>query len=66
MPSLFLTGYENETIEEFLKKLQSEGITTVIDVREIPLSRKYGFSKKQLIEQLDTLGIKYFHFPKSW
>lgn len=64
MPSLFLTGYENETIEEFLQKLQEQGITIVIDVREIPLSRKYGFSKKQLMGKLQELGIKYFHFSQ--
>jgi uncharacterized protein (DUF488 family) len=64
MPHLFLTGYENETIEEFLKKLKRNGITTVIDVREIPLSRKNGFSKKNLRKTLFNLGIKYYHFPR--
>ena len=64
MPNLFLTGYEQETIEEFVAKLLRNGITTVIDVREIPLSRKNGFSKVHLQARLKKLGINYCHFPK--
>ena len=63
MKNLFLTGYEKETIEDFLKKLKANNITTVIDVREIPLSRKNGFSKNNLARLLKENGIKYFHFP---
>jgi len=63
MKKLFLTGYEKETIESFIKKLKAQNITTVIDVREIPLSRKNGFSKKALSLLLRQNNIKYFHFP---
>lgn len=64
MPKLYLTGYEKETIEEFLDKLEIAGITTVIDVREIPLSRKNGFSKANLQKLLTERGIIYYHFPE--
>ena len=64
MPKLYLTGYEKETIEEFLDKLEKSGITTVIDVREIPLSRKNGFSKVNLKKILRERGIDYYHFPE--
>ena len=64
MPKLYLTGYEKETIEQFLGKLQREGITTVIDVREIPLSRKNGFSKANLERLLHERGIEYYHFQE--
>jgi uncharacterized protein (DUF488 family) len=64
MLNLFLTGYENESIEKFLNKLKSNGITVIIDVREIPLSRKSGFSKFQLKNSLEKLGIQYYHFSK--
>ena len=64
MPNLFLTGYENENIEEFLNKIKFSGITIVIDVRQIPLSRKYGFSKFQLKNSLEGLGIQYYHFSR--
>ncbi len=33
-------------------------------MREIPLSRKNGFSKNSLSQLLEESGIKYFHFPK--
>ena len=61
---LFLTGYEKETIEEFIDKLQTNGIEAVIDVREIPLSRKNGFSKVNLERELRNRKIKYYNFPK--
>ncbi|OGG11455.1 hypothetical protein A2Z00_05760 [Candidatus Gottesmanbacteria bacterium RBG_13_45_10] len=64
MPHLFLTGYEQETIEEFINKLKINHITTVIDIREIPLSRKNGFSKNRLAPILNANGIKYYHLPQ--
>ena len=64
MKTLFLTGYEKETLKDFLNKLKREGITSVIDVREIPLSRKNSFSKKILEKELAKYRIKYYHFPE--
>lgn len=63
MPHLFLTGYEKESLVVFLKKLKREKITTLIDIREIPLSRKNGFSKPNLKKELSKQGIMYYHFP---
>ncbi len=62
MKKLYLTGYEKETIKDFLNKLKKEKITTVIDIREKPLSRKNGFSKYILKKLLEESGINYFHF----
>lgn len=62
MNQLFLTGYEKETIKEFLDKLNRANITTLIDVREIPLSRKNGFSRINLEQTLKEEGINYYHF----
>lgn len=64
MNKVFLVGYEKETIEEFLEKLNRANITTVIDVREIPLSRKNGFSRTNLEKILEERGIKYHHFQE--
>jgi len=64
MPHLFLTGYEKETIEEFIEKLKREHIDVVIDIREIPLSRKNGFSKNNLEKLLLSHGIRYFHYQE--
>lgn len=58
---LYLTGYENDTVNSFLKKLKYNGITRVIDVREYPLSRKRGFSKLELEKILNRSNIKYTH-----
>jgi len=64
MKKIYLTGYEAETIEELLKKLKDNKVTTVIDIREKPLSRKNGFSKNVLEKILKKEGISYFHFEK--
>lgn len=59
--SLFTVGYEDRDIKEFINRLQKKKIQTLIDVREIPASRKSGFSKNQLSEHLEEVGIKYIH-----
>lgn len=64
MTKLFLTGYEKETLGGFLSKLKKSGVKAVLDVREIPLSRKNGFSKTYLKKRLSAEGIKYYHFQK--
>jgi uncharacterized protein (DUF488 family) len=64
MTTLFLTGYEKKTLSDFLSTLKQKNITTVIDVREIPLSRKNGFSKSILARELFKNKINYYHFPE--
>jgi len=64
MVKLFLNGYEKETLDDFLCKLRESDVKAVIDVREIPLSRKNGFSKKNLESRLADEGIRYYHFPE--
>ncbi len=39
--------------------LRDNGIAQLIDVRAVPLSRKPGFSKRQLAAALDEAGIRY-------
>jgi uncharacterized protein (DUF488 family) len=59
--SLFTIGYEDRNIAEFIMRLQRNGVETLIDVREIPISRKPGFSKSRLSKHLETANIKYIH-----
>ena len=39
--SLFTIGYEGETISDFLATIEHIGIQTIIDVRDVPISRKH-------------------------
>ncbi|WP_075064568.1 DUF488 domain-containing protein [Ornatilinea apprima] len=54
-------GYEGLNIEEFFEILKTNGIETLVDIRELPLSRKPGFSKKSLSERAKAHQIKYLH-----
>jgi uncharacterized protein (DUF488 family) len=58
---LYTIGYEGLDISEFLSELGAYGIRQIIDVRELPLSRKRGFSKSPLSEALSREGIGYIH-----
>jgi len=52
-------GYEGTTIDAFIETLQRASITVLIDVREVALSRKKGFSKNQLASALAESGIEF-------
>jgi uncharacterized protein (DUF488 family) len=54
-------GYEGATFESFIATLHCASIQLLIDVREMPLSRKRGFSKTRLAEALRVEGIEYVH-----
>jgi len=54
-------GYEAAGFADFLAVLQQAGIQTVIDVRDLPLSRRAGFSKRVLAASLAEAGIGYVH-----
>lgn len=58
---LFTMGYEGREIDEFIERLKQYGITCLIDVRDLPLSRKEGFSKSALQERLQRERIEYVH-----
>jgi len=59
--ALFTFGYEGCTIDGFIARLKKTGVTVVIDVRELPLSRKKGFSKTAFAAALKNAGIVYRH-----
>jgi uncharacterized protein (DUF488 family) len=61
---VFTIGYEGETIESFVDALKGAGIEQLIDVRELALSRKNGFSKAALGTRLEREGIRYRHMPE--
>ncbi|MFN8135646.1 MAG: DUF488 domain-containing protein [Bacteroidales bacterium] len=61
---LFTIGYQGISLEEYLNRLLRNNIKVLVDVRNNPLSMKYGFSKSQLLRFCSNLGIKYYHFPE--
>lgn len=60
---LYTFGYEGLDIDAFVARLHAAGVKTVVDVRELPLSRKKGFSKTSFSEALAATNIAYLHAP---
>jgi len=58
---LFTIGYEGATQDEVIAALESAGVRRLIDVRQLPLSRRPGFSKTPLRLALAEHGIDYVH-----
>src|SRR3954453_21108705 len=54
-------GYEAAELDDFVATLLAAGITRLIDVRELPISRRRGFAKRALSEALADAGIVYVH-----
>jgi uncharacterized protein (DUF488 family) len=63
-PCLFTIGYEGLTIDAYLNKLIVNNIKVVVDVRRIPNSMKYGFSKSKLQSYINKAGMDYIHVPE--
>lgn len=61
---LFSIGYEGVSLEEYLNRLLKNDVKVLIDVRNNPLSMKFGFSKSLLKRYCESLGIQYLHFPE--
>ena len=54
-------GYQSFSQPDWLSTLLDHDVEAVIDVRDVTLSRKPGFSKSQLMRCLDAVGIEYIH-----
>ncbi len=61
---LFTIGYEGISLEAYLNRLIRNDIKVLVDVRNNPVSQKFGFSKGQLIKYCNALGIEYMHFAE--
>jgi uncharacterized protein (DUF488 family) len=61
--TLYTIGYEGFSLEAYLNKLIQHDVKVLVDVRNNPLSRKFGFSKSQLQRYCEGLNIEYIHFP---
>jgi uncharacterized protein (DUF488 family) len=63
--ALFTIGYEGRALDELIAILASHRVDRVIDVRELPLSRRRGFSKTPLGSALGAAGIEYVHVREA-
>lgn len=61
---LYTIGYEGESLEHYLNRLVKNDVKVLVDVRNNPLSMKFGFSKSQLKRYCESLDIQYMHFPE--
>lgn len=61
---LFTVGYEGITLEQYLNRLIQYGVEVLCDVRKNSVSMKYGFSKSQLQNACNGIGIEYVHIPE--
>lgn len=59
--TIYTIGYEGATQTDVIAALERAGVKRVIDVRQLPLSRRPGFSKSSLAASLAERGIDYVH-----
>ncbi len=62
-PGIVTIGYEGRSLECYLNLLIRDGATILCDVRNNPLSRRYGFARKTLANACAAVGIRYEHIP---
>src|SRR5712692_6308682 len=58
---LFSIGYEKALLKDFIATLSGAGVATLIDVRDRPISRRPGFSRRQLAAAVEAAGLRYVH-----
>jgi uncharacterized protein (DUF488 family) len=61
VPRLCSIGYEKALLKDVVATLADEGVATLLDVRDRPISRRPGFSKRQLAAAIEEAGMRYVH-----
>jgi uncharacterized protein (DUF488 family) len=59
--NIYTIGYEDLALEDFLQRLRRARVQLLVDVRDLPLSRKRGFSKTALAAAIGAAGMEYAH-----
>jgi uncharacterized protein (DUF488 family) len=59
--TIHTVGYEKSELHAYIERLRLAKVEVLVDVRERPISRKKGFSKKALAEAVQLAGIEYVH-----
>jgi uncharacterized protein (DUF488 family) len=58
---LYTIGYEKTLLKDVVSTLAAARVATLIDVRDRPISRRPGFSKRQLAAAIEDAGMRYVH-----
>ncbi|MDJ0609722.1 MAG: DUF488 domain-containing protein [Kiloniellales bacterium] len=61
MTVLATIGYERCALDEVIAALRAARVSLILDIREAPVSRRPGFSKRALAAALAEAGIDYLH-----
>ena len=61
MRKLYTIGYEGAELAHFVETLKTATVDMLLDVRDLPISRRKGFSKTALRNALEEAGIDYRH-----
>lgn len=61
MSAVCTLGYEGRGLDEWVETLIDASVQVVVDVRDVPISRRRGFSKTALSQRLAAEGIEYRH-----
>jgi uncharacterized protein (DUF488 family) len=59
--TLFTIGYQKALLRDVIATLNAAGVATLLDVRDRPISRRPGFSKRQLAAAIEDAGMRYVH-----
>ena len=59
--TLYTVGYEKTLLKDVVSTLAAARVATLIDVRDRPISRRPGFSKRQLAAAIEEAGMRYVH-----
>jgi uncharacterized protein (DUF488 family) len=58
---LYTIGYEKALLKDVISTLAAARVATLIDVRDRPISRRPGFSKRQLAAAIEEAEMRYIH-----
>jgi uncharacterized protein (DUF488 family) len=64
-PLVLSVGYEGRGIGDLIHLLHAWGVLRLVDVRELPLSRRVEFRKDALCRSLVDAGIEYLHVREA-
>src|SRR5947207_3904674 len=59
--TLYTIGYEKALLRDVVSTLAAARVAALIDVRDRPISRRPGFSKRQLAAAIEDAGMRYLH-----